>query len=124
MRKGSGKAYLQTVALEIYKACLQHKIALRVTWKSRADPRMVLADEWSKHVDYDDWSVDDTTFEGASQIVGPFKCDLFASERNQRVDCFFSILIADSAVGRDAFTSDWYDWSPFFACLPPRKVGQ
>ena len=47
MKKGSRHDHLQCLALTVYRACFQQKIDLRVLWRSRNDPRLHIADEFS-----------------------------------------------------------------------------
>ena len=125
MVKGSSKSYLQLMALAIYKACKIHGIVLSVVWKSRSDPRLALADDWSRFIDKDDWRVDNKTFFNLEKRSGKkFEVDLFATDRNNRCGRFFSILASEQAEGRNAFQADWGKLGNVFACPPAHLVGQ
>lgn len=62
MVKGSPKDHLQEMALTIYQVSKQNGTRSTVVWKSRADPRLVLADDFSRALDLDDWGVDQESF--------------------------------------------------------------
>ena len=125
MAKGSSKDYLQVIALQIYKSCLSNRITLRTIWKSRADPRLVLADDWSRCVDRDDWSVDSQLFKSLEKRTGKkFEIDLFATDINARCKKFFSILASERALGRSAFLQNWANYGNVFACPPPTLIGE
>ena len=120
MRKGSPKKHLQEMALKIYQITKKFGTRLTVVWKSRADPRLVLADDFSRALDLDDWSIDEESFQELQSRAGPFDVDLFASDANHRCDRFFSQIASNKAEGRDAFLHDWGRLGKVFACPPPR----
>jgi hypothetical protein len=124
MAKGSPRDYLQVVALQIYRECRKKSIQLTVVWKPRSDPRLVLADDWSKSIDYDDWSVQESALDGLElRLGGRMKWDLFASDSNHRRADFFSLLASEKARGRNALAQDWGMLGFVFACPPPGLVG-
>ena len=93
MWKGSKCPYLQKLALDIYRACKEHKIDLKVEWLSRADPRLQLADQFSRpQVDIDDWGVDQESLQMVTDKLGEPVVDLFASDANHRFPLFYSDL--------------------------------
>lgn len=122
MLKGSSKKHLQEMALKIYQVSKKNGTRLSVVWKSRADPRLVLADDFSRALDLDDWGVDEETFVELSVRAGPFDCDLFASDSNHRCKKFFSRIASNKAMGRDAFLHDWGKLGKVFACPPPKLL--
>ena len=86
MLKGSARPYLQRLALAIYKACKKHGIVLQVQWKSRNDPRLQLADEFSRpDFDLDDWGVDQISFDLIQARLGRCDVGLFATDGNPRL---------------------------------------
>jgi hypothetical protein len=108
MKKGSKTASLQILALELYKSARDLKATINVIWRPRADPRLQLADDWSRAVDHEDWGLSPADFENLQgRCQRPFAFDLFASDQNHRVPRFASLLASDKAVFRDAFTQNW-----------------
>ena len=123
MKKGSPKPYLQMLALKIYKACRKYKIVLSVQWRSRNDPRLQLADEFSRpDIDIDDWSICQESFNMLQKKLGKCDVDLFANEENARVDKFYSLMPSLKAEGINAFAADWGKYKMGFACPPPKSV--
>ena len=74
--KGSMCQDLHQLAMSIYGLCLAHSIHMEVQWIPR--DLNTVADELSKQFDFDDWSVDELTFQYFNKRWGPFTCDLFA----------------------------------------------
>ena len=122
MQKGSPKPHLQDMALRIYRKFQESGRVLDVVWIRRSDPRLVFADDHSRALDLDDWSVDEATFKELQARAGPFEVDLFAADGNRRVEKFFSKMPSDLAIGRDAFLANWGKFDKVFACPPPKDV--
>ena len=122
MEKGSPKPHLQEMALRIYRKFQDAGRILEVIWMRRSDPRMQFADDHSRGLDLDDWSVDQASLNELQERVGRFEVDLFASETNYRVPKFFSKMPSDKAVGRDAFLANWAMLGTVFACPAPRDI--
>ena len=123
MLKGSARPYLQKLALAIYKACKKYGIVLQVQWKSRNDPRLQLADEFSRpDFDLDDWGIDQISFEFLQTRMGKCDVDLFATDANARLPKYFSSLPSLHAEGVNAFAADWSAFQLGFACPPPKLV--
>lgn len=125
MRIGSPVIKLHQMALNIYKACRDKQIRLRVHWRPREDPRLQAADARSRHFDTEDWGPD---FQGFRQIEHfasqSFDIDLFATYENRKCLKFASKFGAEmfSAVGINAFSLDWSTTGFFYACPPPRLI--
>ncbi|TRY80355.1 hypothetical protein TCAL_15457 [Tigriopus californicus] len=123
MIKGSSKPYLQKMALQIFRKCKSLRISLSVIWRSRADPRLEIADDFSRAQDLDDWGVDDDSLAELWLRAGPFSIDLFASDLNHRLPTFVSKIASEKLIGRDAFLFDWSGfWQSF--CLSANKSHQ
>lgn len=124
MLKGSNTDNLQRLAMTIYKAARELRIDLRVIWRPRSDPRIQLADDFSRAVDAEDYGVDDGTFRYLEHLTGrAFTFDLFASDNNFRVSKFASILASDLALFRDAFTHVWTDLGFCYVHPPVSSIG-
>ena len=123
MRKGSRHDHLQSLALAIYKACFHHEIDLRVLWRSRNDPRLQIADEFSRPlIDVDDWMIDSGSFEQICARFGRPQVDLFANNINARVTLYYSAFATSSGLGTDCFTADWALYDLSYACPPPKYI--
>ena len=122
MEKGSPKEHLQEMALRIYRKFQDAGRVLDVMWVRRSDPRLVFADDHSRALDLDDWSVDEATFKELQSRAGPFDTDLFASDLNKRLGKYFSKMPSDGALGRDAFLANWSSLGKVFACPAPKEV--
>jgi hypothetical protein len=119
LQKGSGNPLLQSMALDIYKACHKKKVSLYAQWVPRTHPHLLLPDYYSREHDLSDWGMDN---EAMITLLNncPFKLemDLFASEHNKRMPVFFSKNACPSAAGVNAFCFRWKDWGPAL-CVPP-----
>ena len=92
-------------------------------WRSRNDPRLQLADEFSRpDFDLDDWGIDQISFELIQTRLGCCEVDLFATDANARLPKFFSSLPSLTAQGVNAFSADWSAFQLSFACPPPKLV--
>lgn len=123
MQKGSSKNDLQNMAINIYKACIRNNIQLQVIWKSRSDPRIQLADEWSRAFDIESWGPTKLEFEKICALFPPFTYDLFASEENAKCKRFASSIFSPSGSHRNAFTLNWSTLGFCWTCPPTRLLG-
>ncbi len=105
IKAGSMKPTLQSIALEIWAACLRHQITLQPEWIPRE--LNTRADMLSKYRDPDDWEVTNTAFQWLSARWGPFTVDRFASSENNKVPVFYSKFWNPGTAGVDAFSCDW-----------------
>ena len=100
--KGSTKSILQTIALDIFKICLQHSINIDMVWVPRTENEK--ADYLSRIVDHDDWGISDFIFQFVAALWGPHEVDWFASDHNYKLAVFYSRFWNVSSSGIDAFT--------------------
>lgn len=108
MLKGSSITELQNLALSVYQGAKSNYIDLRVIWRPRSDPRLKLADDFSRAVDIEDYGIDDDSFAYLQFLAcKKFDFDVFASDANNRVSSFSSVLASNRALFRDAFTHSW-----------------
>ena len=82
MTKGSPTPELQDSALWIHKAARRATVDLKVVWRRRNDPRLKLADDWSRAVDVDSYGLSPKDFECIQRGGGKCDMDMFASEEN------------------------------------------
>ncbi len=106
---GSMKSELQQLALQIFALCMKENIRLHVTWFPRNTHPMLLADQLSRIVDYDDWSISTQCFEYFNHLHGPFTCDRFADSTNAKCKLFNSRFYSPGCVAVDAFCQNWAD---------------
>lgn len=122
MQKGSNKTDLQKMAIAIYKACKNQDIHLQVVWKRRSDPRLQLADEWSRAFDIESWGPTKNEFDKFCKYYPPFTFDLFASEENFKCQQFASSIFSPSSSARNAFTLNWSKLGFCWTCPPTRLL--
>jgi hypothetical protein len=119
--KGSMKQDLNLTALAIFQLCLHNDIDISVDWVPRELNQK--ADELSKLIDLDDWSINPAIFSYVSNRHGPFSVDRFASNFTHKVDRFYSKYWCDGSTGVDAFAYNWekeYCW----IAPPPKLTGK
>jgi hypothetical protein len=89
-RRGSGDLSLIRLALQVLELALKLNLDFHPIWVSRSDPRLQKADDLSKQINSDDWSVHPDAFCTLQSWFGKFKVDLFASAENFKVPKFYS----------------------------------
>ena len=77
VNKGSKVAELQAVSLRIFEKCMSNGINIDLRWIPRDDN--YVADEISKIIDYDDYTINDDIFVVLDESWGPHTVDRFAS---------------------------------------------
>jgi hypothetical protein len=123
MMKGSKTDSLQWLALDLYKHARRLGANLKVVWRPRADPRLQLADDWSRAVDSQDWGLSPRDFQYVKSTSQELQFDLFATDANHRLPRFASILASDLAEFRDAFTQNWAGLGYCYVQPPIESVG-
>ena len=119
LTKGSPTAGVQTLAVDIFRRCLDLNVRLYPLHLSRSDPLIEEADEGSRLYDKDDWSIDMLTFKGLQ--VYQFTVDLFASAENAKVQKFYSRYLERDAAGMDAFSFSWQG-EHAWVCPPTKYI--
>jgi len=119
LSKGSGRAHVQKVIFEIAKKLQQLRIIISPIHLSRDDIRIQKADDRSKVVDSDDWSIDHMSFESLNKQFA-LEIDAFASRSNTRLQRFYSEEWEEGAAGTNAFAQDWS--SGMLWLSPPIKL--
>jgi len=94
----------QAEALVIFSISLSHHVQTEPEWVPRKNNKIV--DYLNCIVDYDDWSLSQSTFRELDAQWGPHIIDRFASYYNTQLPCFNSQFWNPSK-GVDAFTCDW-----------------
>ena len=105
IQKGSNKSELHCLAVQLFWFCYNNNIALDVQWIPR--DQNVTADELSRFVDRDDWSINDYTFCFLSDLWGYHTVDRFANVFNSKLPRFNSRFWNPGCEAVDAFTQNW-----------------
>lgn len=105
IEKGSKKSYLQEIALKILNRCALNAITLEPQWI----PRYLNhdADQISRIVDHDDYTINDDVFNYIDEVWGPHTIDRFACHYNKKTTRFNSKYFQPGTNGVNAFTQDW-----------------
>ena len=119
--KGSMKADLNFLALEIHKTCLIKDIELNLFWVPREQNE--LADELSKVEDTEDWQVQVHIFQFLQKRYKTFTLDPFASNLSAKTEKFFSKYWCRNSSGVDAFSYCWED-EILWLVPPPRLIAR
>ena len=107
IKNGSTKEHLQALAVEVFQRCLFYDVEIVPCWIPREEN--ILADEISKTVDTDNWSIDADTFQLIQQRFGNFTIDRFADNSNCKVVRFNSKFFCPGTENVNAFTENWRD---------------
>ena len=105
VNKGSKVPELNSIALEIFQKCMLNGITIDVNWIPR-DFNSV-ADEISKIIDYDDYTINDDIFAFLDKSWGPHTVDRFACHYNKKLPLFNSTFFQPVTSGMNAFSQDW-----------------
>jgi hypothetical protein len=105
VRNGSAKADLQEIAMQLFHTCLNFGIQLEPEWIPRE--QNVWADQLSRDIDYDDWSVHDSVFALACMRFGTPDIDRFADNFNRKTVRFNSKHFCPGTEQVDAFAASW-----------------
>ena len=117
---GSPKQHLQELALQIFRICLRHDVKIVPVWVPREENE--LADAISKHVDTDDWGIDEESFQFIQDKFGRLEVDRFASGSNARLPRFDARFRCPGCETANTFTANWgncFNW----LCPPISLIG-
>ncbi len=89
VNRGNPRLKLSALAREIFWFGLEHRITLSVDWVPRDEN--TLADELSKLLIPDDFSLSRKYFRQLEDRFGPHSIDLFLSNENNLCDRFYSL---------------------------------
>jgi len=124
--KGSSKPDLQRLALWIHRLAQHFRVHLQVLWTKRVDPRIKLADQFSRFdpVDIDDFGLSSRDFQEIALASGGLDFDLFATSSNARCSRFSAIRKDEAAEFRDAFScASWRLLGRIYVHCAPSMVG-
>lgn len=112
---GSKVPLLQEIALDIHQICLLHAISLDMQWIPR--DLNTRADEVSRIIDFDDYSIHDGVFYDLDALWGPHNFDRFACHYNAKLPLFNSKFYQPGSSGVNAFSQDWSNYNNWL-CPP------
>ena len=119
VKKGSRKPQIQELVFEVAQLASELEIRIEPIHVLRQDPRIEKADEGSKVLDTDNWSLDAWSFKTIEDQYGEaFDTDLFADCNNKRTERFFSLFYSEGTSGIDAFAQDWSRLGALWICPP------
>jgi hypothetical protein len=119
LKGGSAKAHLQSVCLDLFAFCSEHRIELHPEWLPREENER--ADYLGKVRDVDDFELSADTFALVSRRFGPFTVDRFASKYNTKLPRFNAFYWCPGAAAANCFTQDWGDDEQNY-CFPPPSL--
>lgn len=102
---GSKVPALQRMALDIHRLCLLASVSIDMQWIPR--DLNIIADDISKFVDLDDYSINDGVFYSLDELWGPHTCDRFACHYNAKLPKFNTRFYQPGTSGVNAFAQDW-----------------
>ncbi len=102
---GSAIPVLHDLSIDLYNVCLKYNIAIEPEWLPR--DLNTRADELSRILDPDDWSLNPGVFAFLDRKFGPHSIDRFASHYNALLPRFNSRYWSPGCEAADCFTQDW-----------------
>jgi hypothetical protein len=119
---GSAREHLETVCLEIFSLCLEHRLDLRPEWLPREENER--ADYLSKIRDEDNFGISPTAFDQVTTAFGPFSVDRFASPHNAKLPRFNAFFWCPGVEAVNAFSQNWGGNGVSFCFPPPDLVAR
>jgi hypothetical protein len=117
IKKGSRKPEIQAILFELVELTHQMRINVEPIHLKREDPRIQLADEGTRQLDSDNWSIDYLSFKWFQDRF-QLDIDMFADNLNKKLPRFCSLYYADGTEGVDAFASCWKHKGNLWLCPP------
>jgi hypothetical protein len=109
---------LQSIAIDIYRFCLNNSILIYIEWIPRSENEK--ADYLSKICDFDDWGISNEMLNAVQRKLGNLDVDWFASDDNAKLPVFYSRFQNVNSSCVVAFTEDW-SWM-FGLFVPPISI--
>lgn len=119
--KGSKSPKVQEIVFEIAQLCMRTGTQVTPLHLRREDPRIQLADEGSKVLDTDNWSIDYYSFQDLHAQFH-FEFDLFASHDNAKVSRYCSLYHGPFAQAIEAWSLDWSALPMLWICPPVSQL--
>lgn len=102
---GSTNVSLHDLSIDLYNCCIEYNIVIQPEWLPR--DLNVRADELSKIIDPDDWSLNREVFVQLDNMFGPHSIDRFACHYNTQLRRFNSRYWNPGCEAADCLTQDW-----------------
>ena len=94
--------------MKVFKMTRSLNLVLVPIHLHREDPRIKVADDGSKWIDRDDWSVDFFSFRNLEEAFEKtFDIDLFVDTKNAKLPRFYFRFLCPESLGTDAFARLW-----------------
>jgi hypothetical protein len=104
--KGSSSCLaILNLLVRLFWLCSEYNIRWDIIWLPRELNQW--ADDLSKEVDQDDWSVDPRFWAVIQSRFGPFTCDMFASGKNALLEAFCALYWCPGVSYVDCFSGSW-----------------
>ena len=104
LQQGSKHDYIQKDIFQLISLCCKLNIFLVPVHVPRDVTVLRLADQGSKYMDTDDWSIDNQSFSHLQYLADrQFTCDVFAYNTNAKVAKFYSKLPSPGCAGINAY---------------------
>lgn len=124
LRSGSRNSRIQKLVVEIYLACHALQISLVVSWRSREDPLLQLADAGSRDFDASSFSLDFASFlvilESFSYL--DLSVDAMAQFWNKKFPLYFSRFMDPASVGQNFFAQKLSSDVGYYIFPPPKDI--
>jgi hypothetical protein len=121
LKKGSRKPEVQKIVFQIVLLLSDMQTSIEPIHLLREDPRIQVADDGSKKLDTDNWSVDVFTINELRQQFH-LEMDLFANSLNRVCKRFCSLYYEEESSAIDAFTIDWSEQGFLWICPPVSEL--
>ena len=123
-KAGSNKFRIHRMVVDIFLSCRSHRILLNVSWRSRDDPRLQIADAGSRDFDGSSFSLDFASF---SVILEAFShvnlsVDAMAQFWNKKFPLYFSRRKDPAAMGQNFFAQKLYPDIGYYIFPPPHDI--
>ena len=123
-RSGSRNPRIHKLVVEIFLSCHAHQILLTVSWRSRDDPLLQIADSGSRDFDGSSFSLDFSSFlvilESFSHVH--LSVDAMAQSWNKKFPRYFSRLKDPLAIGQNFFGQKLLVNEGYYIFPPPRSI--
>ena len=123
-KSGSRNPKIHGLVVDVFLSCRTHRILLTVSWKSRDDPLLQIADTGSRDFDGSSISLDFASF---SVILEAFShvdltVDAMAQFWNRKFPLYFSRLKDHAAIGQNFYAQKLVPDVGYYIFPPPRDI--
>jgi len=119
--KGSRTPVIQAIVFEIALLSKELNLKIEPIYLRREDPRIQVADLGSKTLDTDNWSIDQSSFQGLDEVF-KFEYDMFADSFNRKCEKFCSLYYHEDSRAVDAFSISWEEKGNLWLSPPVKDL--